>query len=251
MCASPFVPARRKFTYRYCFPASRRKAICPDTMSSLEGALPVVHCHPPGSSSFEPSPKASSPEPEASVKVDRLGGGESQSRIRSPGPESSTRFPSISKLPTALPASVEALVRSARTAASRQRGMNFLRIVAPSLAVDEVVDPVDRQHQVRIDRRVDDDGDEEVIRLLVSAGPEPDEVDAVGELRLVEIADLDEIGRSQLILEVVRVEDAEGVRILKGAGQAHLRRSARIDLLGDGRVSRARGGDDVRAARKR
>src|SRR5438128_5651173 len=168
MCASPFVPARRKFTYRYCFPPSRRKAVCPDTMSSLEGALPVMHAHPPGSSSLEPSPKASSPEPWASVNVVRFGGGESQSRIRFPGPESSARFPSISKLPTVVPASVATLVRSATTVATRQMGKKLLRMVAPSLALDEGVEPIGRHDQVRVDRRVDGDGDEEVVRVLVS-----------------------------------------------------------------------------------
>src|SRR2546428_13405183 len=176
MWASPFVPARRKFTYRYCFPPIRRNAVCPDTMSSFDGAPPVMHTHPPGSSSLEPSPKASSPEPWASVNVVRFGGGESQSRIRSPDPELSTRFPSISKRPTVVPAGADRLVRSATSAAARHVGMNLLRIVAPSLAVDEVVEPIDRQHQVGVDRRVDDDGDEEIVRLLVSAGPETDEV---------------------------------------------------------------------------
>src|SRR2546425_5613217 len=79
-----------------------RIATAPLTMSSLLGALPVMHFHPPGSSSLEPSPKVSSPCPVASVKVVRLGGGVSQS-IGSPGPELSTRLPSISKLPTELP----------------------------------------------------------------------------------------------------------------------------------------------------
>src|SRR5919197_792201 len=102
-------------------------------MSSLDGALPVMHCHPPGASSFEPSPKASSPEPLASVKVVRFGGGESQSRIRSPGPELSTRFPSISKLPTVVPADAERLIRSATSEAARHVWMNRLCIVAPHL----------------------------------------------------------------------------------------------------------------------
>src|SRR5438876_1087468 len=131
MWASPFVPARTKFTYRYCFPPSRRKAVCPDTMSSLGGALPVMHAHAPGASSLEPSPKASSPEPWASVKVVRFGGGESQSRIRSVGPELSTRLPSISKAPTPVPAGAPILVRSATTAAARHVGMDLLSIVAP------------------------------------------------------------------------------------------------------------------------
>src|SRR5438105_2486894 len=90
-------------------------------MSSFDGALPVMHCHAPGSSSFDPSPKASSFCPCASLKVVRFGGGESQSRMRLPGPESSARFPSISKLPTEVAATAETAEASATRAEPKNR----------------------------------------------------------------------------------------------------------------------------------
>src|SRR5438132_9044128 len=179
MWASPFVPARTKFTYRYCFPPIRRNAVCPDTMSSFDGAPSVVHTHPPGSSSLEPSPNASSPEPWASVNVVRFGGGESQSRMRVPGAESTARLPSISNRPTEVPASADTPVASARTPAAA-RVESFPRIeVSSLLAVDPVVDPVGRQDQGRVDRRRDGDRDEEVVRFLVTARAEADEVQPV------------------------------------------------------------------------
>src|SRR5438876_11082714 len=154
-------------------------------MSSLLGALPVMHCQPPGWSSFDPIPKASSLLPEPSVKVVRFGGGESQSRIRPPG-ESTARLPSISKRPTEVPANVAPLVAKASTATAAI-AESFLSMAISLLAVDVIVDAVGLEDEVGVDRRRDDGGDEEVVRLLVAAGAETDEVHPVGESRLVDV----------------------------------------------------------------
>src|SRR2546425_11782147 len=113
MWASPLTPARKKLTYMNRFCPIARSATAPLTISSFPGALPVMHCQAPGSSSLLPSPKLSSPCPEASMKSTRLGragwgmvpAGSVLQSIGSPG-GSSTRLPSISKLPTELPANV-------------------------------------------------------------------------------------------------------------------------------------------------
>src|SRR5712692_870102 len=244
MWASPFTPARRKFTYTNCLPPIRRNETCPLTMSSLLGALPVMHCHPPGASSLEPSPKASSPEPCASVNVVRFGGGESQSRIKSPGPESSARLPSISKRPTDVPANVAPLVNRARTETAAI-AESLLRMAISLLAVDPVVDAVGLQDEVGVDRRRDHGGDEEVVRLLVAAGAEPDEVHPVGERRLIRVVDADDVRGRELVLEVVRVEEARGMRVLDVPGQPHSHASVRRDVLGDREDGRARERDHV------
>src|SRR5712691_3933526 len=247
MWASPFVPARRKFTYTNCLPPIRRNETCPLTMSSLLGALPVMHCQPPGASSFEPLPKASSPEPWASVNVVRFGGGESQSRTRPPG-ESTARLPSISKRPTDVPANVAPPVTRARTttAASAE---SFLCMAVSLLAVDPVVDPVGLEDEVGVDRRRDDDGHEQVVRLLIAARAEPDEVHAVGQRRLVDVGNPHDVRGRELVLEVVRVEEAGGVRVLDVPGQPHSHASVRRDVLGDREDGRAGEGDHVPRAR--
>src|SRR2546427_8340305 len=85
-------------------------------MSPLGCADPVSQTQPFWSSCLEPRLKMSSPLPVWSMKVVRFGGGEFQS-IGSPGPLSSARLPSISKLPTnedpwSIPASISAIART-------------------------------------------------------------------------------------------------------------------------------------------
>src|SRR3989441_6667693 len=237
MWASPLTPARRKFTYRNCLPPIRRNATCPLTMSSLLGAPALMHCQPPGASSLEPSPNPSSPGPDASVNVVRFGGGESQSRIRPPG-ESTARLPSISKRPTEAPANVAPPVAKASTATAAI-AESFLSMAISLLAVDVIVDAVGLEDEVGVDRRRDDGGDEEVVRLLVAAGAETDEVHPVGERRLVDVVDPDHVRGRELVLEVVRIEEARRLRILDLPGQPRGRGPIRSDVLGDGEDGRA------------
>src|SRR5438094_4778571 len=213
-------------------------------MSSLAGALPVMHFQPLGSSSFEPSPNASSPEPDASVNVVRFGGGESQSRIRSPGPELSARLPSISKRPTEVPANVAPPVAKA-SAATAAIAESYLSMAVSLLAVDPIVDPVGLDDEVGVDRRRDHDGDEQVVRLLVAAGAEPYEVHPVRQRRLVDVVDPDDVPGRELVLEVVRVEKSGRLRVLDLAGHAY----GQVVRLSDGEDGRAGKGDHVSRAR--
>ena len=104
---------RKKLTYMKRFCPIARSATEPRRTSSFPGALPVTQRQAPGSSSLVPCPKMSSPWPEPSRKSRRLKrpgwgmfpAGSVLQSIGSPG-GSSTRLPSISKLPTLLPTCV-------------------------------------------------------------------------------------------------------------------------------------------------
>ena len=81
----------------------------------------MTHCQVVWSFSFEPRPKMSSFDPVVSVNVvSAAGKGVLSQSMGSPGPESSTKLPSISKLPTvllahALGAAPKAVMKNSRT----------------------------------------------------------------------------------------------------------------------------------------
>src|SRR5215213_4017487 len=90
-------------------------------MSSLGGTDPLRQDQPPGSSCLAPFLKVSSLLPLRSVNgVMVIEGSAVAQSSGSPGPESSAVFPSISKLPTALPAIAAgaAMAQQAATAAT-------------------------------------------------------------------------------------------------------------------------------------